>query len=382
MLRKFIYGLSLLALLVIAGSYSYLRSKLAQRSGEISLPGLKSEVDVVFDEWAIPHIEAENELDAYRALGYLLAQERLFQLELMIRVAHGRLSEMLGEATLDVDRYFRTLGIQRYAKSYVEKNYRKNPPKITKALEAYLSGVNAFVATGSTPLEFTLLGIPKREYMIEDLVSISAYMSFTFSNAVQQDPLISHIQKKMGSSYLKDLALKWPEGDTQIKVSNNHADTDLELATLFAKMENVLSRIPPFFGSNSWVISGSRSKSGKVILANDPHIGFSAPSTWYEAHLKTPDWELYGHYLAGIPFAILGHNRRMAWGITMLQNDDLDYFRERTNPANPDHVWFLDHWEELKIIAETISVKGGEDYPLRVRISRHGPIINDVLESV
>ena len=97
---------------------------------------MKSEVDVVLDEWAIPHIETENELYAYRALGYLLAQERLFQLELMLRVAHGRLSEMLGEATLDVDLYFRTLGIQRYAKSYVEKNYPKHPPKITKALEA------------------------------------------------------------------------------------------------------------------------------------------------------------------------------------------------------------------------------------------------------
>ena len=382
LLRKFIYGLSLLALLVFVGIYGYLRTKLPQRSGEIILPGLKSEVDVVFDEWAIPHIEAENELDAYRALGYLLAQERLFQLELMIRVAHGRLSEILGEATLDVDRYFRTLGIQRYAKSYVEKNYRTNPLKVTEALEAYLSGVNAFVTTGPTPLEFTLLGIPKREYMIEDLLSISAYMSFTFSNAVQQDPLISYIHKKMGVSYLKDLALEWPEGDTQIKVSNNHADTDLELATLFAEMENILSLIPPFFGSNSWVISGSRSKSGKVILANDPHIGFAAPSTWYEAHLKTPDWELYGHHLAGIPFAILGHNRRMAWGVTMLQNDDLDYFRESVNPANSDQVWYRDHWEELKIIAETISVKGGSDYPLRVRISRHGPIINDVLESI
>ena len=382
MLRKYIYGLSLLALLIIAGGYGFLRTKLPQRSGEISLPGLKSEVDVVFDEWAIPHIEAENELDAYRALGYLHAQERLFQLELMIRVAHGRLSEILGEATLDVDRYFRTLGIQRYAKSYVEKNYRKNPPKVTKALEAYLSGVNAFVAAGTTPLEFTLLGIPKREYKIEDLVSISAYMSYTFSNAVRQDPLISHIQKTLGNPYLKDLALNWPEGDTQIKVSKKQADSDLELATLFTEMENVLSQIPPFFGSNSWVISASRSKSGKVILANDPHIGFSAPSTWYEAHLKTPDWELYGHHLAGIPFALLGHNRRMAWGVTMLQNDDLDYYRERANPANPDQVWFRDHWEELKIITETISVKGGEDHPLRVRISRHGPIINDVLESV
>ena len=139
MLRKFIYGLSLLALHFIAGSYGYLRSKLAQRSGETSLPGLESEVDVVFDEWAMAHIEAENELDAYRALFYLLAQDRLFQLELMIRVAHGRLSEIIGEETLDVDRYFRTLGIQRYAKSYVEKNPFKNLPKITKALEAYLS---------------------------------------------------------------------------------------------------------------------------------------------------------------------------------------------------------------------------------------------------
>ena len=135
MLRKFIYGFSLMVLLVIAGSYGYLRSKLPQRSGEITLLGLKSEVDVVFDEWAIPHIEAENELDAYRALGYLLAQERLFQLELMVRVAHGRLSEMLGEATLDVDRYFRTLGIQRYTKSYVKKTTLKIPQKLQKRLK-------------------------------------------------------------------------------------------------------------------------------------------------------------------------------------------------------------------------------------------------------
>ena len=128
-----------MALLVIEGSYGYLRSKLPQRSGEISLLGLKSEVDVVFDEWAIPYIEVENELDSYGTLGYLLAQESLFQLELMICVAHGRLSEMLGEATPDVDRYFRTLGIECYAKRYVEKNYCKNPEKITKTLEAYHS---------------------------------------------------------------------------------------------------------------------------------------------------------------------------------------------------------------------------------------------------
>ncbi|MCS5541702.1 MAG: penicillin acylase family protein [SAR324 cluster bacterium] len=382
MFRKIFYGISLLALLVIAGGYGFLRTKLPQRSGEIKLSGLKSKVDVVFDKWGIPHIEAANEQDAYHALGYLNAQDRIFQLELMVRVAHGRLSEMLGESTLDVDRYFRTLGIQRFAKKYAAEHFRNNPPKIQKALKAYLSGLNSFVASGPTPIEFTLLGIPKREYSLVDLVSISAYMSYTFTNAVRQDPLVSYIHKKLGSNYLKDLAIYWPEGDTQIKVSKKDAAEDLELAALFAEMDNLLDLIPPFFGSNSWVVSGSRTKSGKVILANDPHIGYAAPATWYEAHLKTPDWELYGHHLAGIPFAILGHNHRMAWGVTMLQNDDLDYYREQANPENPDQVRFGNHWEDLKIIEETISVKGKVDVPLRIRISRHGPIINDVLESV
>ena len=134
MFRKIFYGISLLALLVIAGGYGFLRTKLPQRSGEIKLSGLKSKVDVVFDKWGIPHIEAANEQDAYHALGYLNAQDRIFQLELMVRVAHGRLSEMLGESTLDVDRYFRTLGIQRFAKKYAAEHFRKNPQKFKKPL--------------------------------------------------------------------------------------------------------------------------------------------------------------------------------------------------------------------------------------------------------
>ena len=137
MFRKFIYWFSLLALLVIAGGYGFLRTKLPQRSGEIRLPGVINKVDVVFDKWAIPHIEAENELDAYLALGYLHAQDRIFQMELMIRVAQGRLSEMLGEAIIDVDRYFRTLGIHRYAEKYAADHFQKNPQRVQKALKAY-----------------------------------------------------------------------------------------------------------------------------------------------------------------------------------------------------------------------------------------------------
>ena len=179
MLRKFIYGLCLVALLVIVGGYGYLHTKLPQRSGEIVLPGLKHKVQVLFDEWAVPHIEAQNEHDAYLALGYLHAQDRLFQLELMIRVAQGRLSEILGEDMLDVDRYFRTLGISRFAETYAKDYFHKNPQNVKDALKAYLSGLNAFVSGGPTPIEFTLLGIPKREYTIKDLVCTGVYMSYT-----------------------------------------------------------------------------------------------------------------------------------------------------------------------------------------------------------
>jgi len=382
MFRKIICGLFILVLVIITGIYIYLRTKLPLREGELKLSGLFNDVNVVFDKWAIPHISAQNELDAYRVLGYLHAQERIFQLELMTRVAQGRLSEILGESTLDVDRYFRTLGIHRYAKRYAKENYNKNPLKVRMALEAYLSGLNSFVESGTYPFEFEILGIQKRIYKIEDLISIAVYMSYTFTNAVRQDPLVSFIHKKLGSDYLKDLALIWTEGDVEIKVSNDNFESDMELALLLDGIDNFLVYVPPFFGSNSWVVSGLKTKSGKVILANDPHIGYAAPATWYEAHLKTPNWELYGHHLAGIPFAILGHNRRMAWGVTMMQNDDLDFYRERTNPLNPDQVWFRDHWEDMKIIKEKISVKNKDDVPIRVRLSRHGPIINDVLDSV
>ena len=359
-----------------------MHTKLPQRSGEIVLHGLKHEVQVLFDEWAVPHIEAQNEHDAYLALGYLHAQDRLFQLELMIRVAQGRLSEILGEEMLDVDRYFRTLGINRFAETYAKDYFHKNPQNVKDALKAYLSGLNAFVSGGSSPIEFTLLGIPKREYTIKDLISIGVYMSYTFTNAVKQDPLLSHIHITFGAGYLKDLAVNWPKEDTIIDVSSKNSGSELELAEFSFEIANVLSQVPPFYGSNAWVVSGSRTKSGKVILANDPHIGYAAPSTWYEAHLKTPDWELYGHHIAGVPFAIIGHNRRMAWGVTMLQNDDLDFYLERSNPDNPNQVWFRDEWEDLKIIEEEIPVRDREDHLLRIRISRHGPVINDVLETV
>ena len=131
-------------------------------------------------------------------------------------------------------------------------------------------------------------------------------------------------------------------------------------------------------GSNSWVISGSKTKSGKVIFANDAHMAYSQPSVWFEAHLEGPGFSFYGNHLAGVPFARIGHNRFAAWGLTMLENDDVDFYKERINPENPNQVWFVDHGEDLTIRRETINVKGQKDVVFEVRTSRQGPILNEV----
>lgn len=381
MVKKIVIGLLLLVLLLAAGVYGYLYSLLPVRSGEVSLAGLSSEVAVIFDQWGVPHIEAKSEEDAYRALGYLHAQERLFQIEIMSRLAQGRLSEILGAKTIGVDSFFRTLGLHRYVRRYERESFTKNDPKIQRAVSAYLQGVNQFVDSGPTPIEFTLLGIPKRHYSFEDLMSIGSYMAYSFTLAVRTDPLVTGILAKHGPAYLEDLALAWPQGAPKIELSGA-VDTLSQFAALSADIEEWVNVVPPLYGSNSWVLAPSKTKSGRVLFANDPHIGFSAPSTWYEAHLKTPEWELYGHHLAGVPFALLGHSRSRGWGLTMMQNDDLDFYREYLNPKNSKEVMYKGEWVPLEEVEEVIQVKGEEPVTLVVSSSPHGPIINGVVDGI
>ena len=207
-------------------------------------------------------------------------------------------------------------------------------------------------------------------------------MAFGFAAGFQMDPLVTKAHHKLGWDYLKDWVLGWAPGAQKIPVypSNYSAAAD----ALPSAIHKMMAELPvaAWIGSNSWVVSGKKTNSGKVIFANDTHMAYSQPSVWYEAHLECPGFSFYGNHAAGVPFALIGHNRFAAWGLTMFENDDVDFYKERLNPENPNQVWFIDHWEDLKIRQETIRVKGGKNVIFKVRSSRHGPILNEVNNAV
>jgi len=377
----------LLALLIVIpaallGGLMYLYSLQPQYSGRLPLAGLQEEVEVIFDPYGIPHIYGQNEEDVYFALGYVHAQDRLFQMEMMRRVAAGHLAEILGEKLVKTDKFFRTLGILKDAEMNAALFLKDKNSPAKKAALAYLAGVNQFVDNGKSPIEFSILGIPKEKFTPKDLYLTAELMAFGFAAGFQMDPLVTKAYDKLGWDYLKDWVLGWPPGAQKIPVypSNYSAAADALPSAINKMMANL--PVSAWIGSNGWVVSGNKTKSGKVIFANDTHMAYSQPSVWYEAHLEYPGFSFYGNHAAGVPFALIGHNRFAAWGLTMFENDDVDFYKERLNPENPNQVWFIDHWEDLKIRQETIKVKGGKPVSFKVRSSRHGPILNEVDDKV
>ena len=369
------------AALLVAGAVAvwYLHGKQPQRSGTQALTGLQGPVEVRYDERGVPHIRAANEADLYRALGYVQAQDRLFQMEMARRLARGELAEILGPKLLDVDRLFRTLGIRARADTYLQRIDTQSPAY--RALLAYLDGVNQFQDSHPAPIEFDVLGIPKRPFTPQDTLSVAGYLAYSFASALHTEPAMTHIRDKLGPAYLKMFDLDWhPEGvDTPSPVARlGERDWhNLNRVALASQQVRDNTWAPPFEGSNAWVVSGRRTASGKPLLAGDPHIGFSAPAVWYEAHLSAPGLELYGHFQPLNPLALLGHNQQFGWSMTMFQNDDMDLVAEKSNAANANQVWHQGRWVDLQVREETITVKGAPPVQLVLRRSPHGPIITD-----
>src|SRR5690554_3710872 len=287
----------------------YAQDKLPQRSGNLYLTELSDAVEVRYDERGVPHIQAQNELDAYRALGYVQAQDRLFQMEIMRRLARGELSEILGEKTIKLDRLFRTLRLYEHAQQYVQTIDQNGAP--AQALQAYLDGVNQFQAQGAKPVEFDLLAITPRPFTMEDTVSIAGYLAYSFAAAFRTEPTLSYIRQELGDDYLKIFDLTTPSAGaipTAAQPVLSNSDWSHLNAVAQLSQEALLDvGLPQFEGSNAWVMNGAKTASGKPLLAGDPHITFSVPAVWYEAHLQAPDFELYGHFQALNPFALLGH---------------------------------------------------------------------------
>ncbi len=377
-LKKFLKVFLSIIVLLILGLWIYSFSFHPDYDGELELANLNEEVTVYFDEIGVPHINAQNQEDAYRALGYVHAQDRLWQMELIRRIAPGRLSEILGSATVETDAFFKGLGLVENAQESIDKLDKNSEPY--QLTMAYLDGINQFIENGATPIEFKLLGIEKTKYTINDVYHAKGYMAFSFAHAHKADPLLTEIKEKLGPEYLTEMNIPIYESTATLKSEKNPIIKD-EMAKA---MDRVFKNLPvsPFIGSNSWVIGPEKTKNGKVLFANDPHIGFSQPSVWYQSHIKTPDFELYGYNIALTPFALLGHNREYAYGLTMFENDDLDFFFEQNNPENPDEYKTPEGYKAYKKVEKTIKIKDQPDSTFIVKMSDHGPIMNDLIKHI
>lgn len=380
-LKRFLLLILFLLVVVLLAAYWFLNASKPQFQGEITVAGLEQDVEIRFDLYGIPHIYAQNEADLYFALGYVHAQDRLFQMELLRRVGAGRLAEIFGPELAPTDQFMRTIGIDEMARTSAKAYLSQNVEPFQQGALAYLNGINTFLHHGPTPPEFAILSIPKEDFTTTDLYRIAGYMGFSFNTAIRTDPLMTRIASQWDPRYLNDLALNTTADNTTIPTFRQ--DTLGTQAIMKKAMAALRSLpVPLWLGSNSWVVGPQKTKSGYPMLANDTHIGFGQPAVWYEAHLSCPGFNFYGNHLAGFPFALVGHNDYHAWGITIFPNDDMDFYREKINADNPQQVWNTDHWEDLASRKEVIKIKGASEQEFVIRSSRHGPIINEVNAAV
>lgn len=374
-LRRSLWVVGGLGLGVALALWVNVRTRLPQRDGASPLPGLHAEVSVRYDRWGVPHLRATHEADLYRALGYVHAQDRWFQMEMLRRLARGELAEVLGPKLLPTDRLFRTLTVRQWADTQAQRLNPADPS--TQALQAYLDGVNHFIRTGPLPLEFQLLGLPRRPFSAADTLSVAGYLAYSFANALRTEPVFTQIRDQLGPAYLsviEPLATTPPAR----MAPNVLLPALTELARLGLDAADSAG-LPLLEGSNAWAVSGARSRSGRPILAGDPHIGFAVPSVWYEAGLEAPGFTLHGHFAALIPMALLGHNAQFGWSLTMFQNDDMDLIAEQTSPDHPGQVRHHGAWVAWSERQESVAVKGQAPVALTLRRSPHGPIVNDAL---
>ncbi len=369
----------LLALLIVIplGGWLYLRTSLPKTSGTVTVAGLDGRVEIVRDADGVPHVFATTSDDAYFALGYVHAQDRLWQMEFHRRIGAGRLSEMLGDATLGTDKFMRTLGVYRMAQSA----YEALDPSTTAIVDAYAAGVNAWLGEGHTlPVEFTILGVTPEPWQPADSLAWAKLMAYDLGGNFDTELLRVRLLQTLGPERTAQLMPDYPQSGVTIVAANElapaTADSLLELDS-FLQLNLQLGGID--VGSNNWVVAGSRTDTGLPLLANDPHLGSRIPSIWYLVELSGGPLHVTGATFPGLPGVATGHNDSIAWGVTNLGPDVQDLYMERVNPANLNQYEVDGAWVDMVIVEELITVKG-EDEPVRwaARSTRHGPLLSDV----
>ena len=361
-----------------AGSYNLLtRKPVIHRSGKFHLQGLHEPVKIITDGYGIPHIYAHNEDDLYFAQGYIHAQERLWQMEMNRRLGAGQLAEIFGPVALATDRFCRRLGLHRAADAATDQLSAHN----RRILEAYINGINMFTQTNphKLPVEFTLLGITPKPWHIRDVIQWGKIQGWTLSGNWETEVVRARLVAKLGPARAAKLEPGY-DAKHPLIIPSGVAYQGINLGML-EQYENIkeLSGFGQFGGSNNWVIDGTMTSSGAPILCNDPHLGQSIPSLYFECHLIAGDIDVTGVSFPGAPGIIIGHNQHIAWGITNAVSDVADLYIEKFNPDNPHQYEFQGQWENAQVVREEIRVKGQDDPIIEeVLITRHGPILTSL----
>ncbi|MFC1821944.1 penicillin acylase family protein [Thermodesulfobacteriota bacterium] len=378
---------------VVLGSsatlYLFFKAPIPKYSGDIRVPGLKAEVVVKTDEYGVPHVFAENERDLFFAQGYLTARERMFQMDVTRLAGRGEMSRLFGERTLDKDKFLKTIGFFRKAQA----DYEVADPETKRVLQAYTDGVNAYLETvEDLPREYFFLGAEPLPWRPEDCITAALLMSYSLTRSKQIDLVMHQIASQAGEKIYNLIAPRFPTDAPTVSpgfISGeahepHRADYALLPSQNHGKKKDPLDPLPFDFAASNWMIfSGSRTTTGRPVFTGSPDLKPTLPALFYLIHLQGEDIDAMGGSLPGVPGVnVLGFNRHIAWSTVNGRGDELDYFIEKINPDNPNQYLTEEGWRDFKIVVETLKIKtrsGLKEVKLPVRISRHGPIISDVM---
>jgi len=346
---------------------------------DVTLAGIKEPVTVYRDSFAVPHIYAKNSEDLYRAVGYVMAQDRLWQMDLIRRATTGRLSEIFGEEFVDADLFLRALRIPEKSRMVLDSVDQK----ILKSMEAFSDGVNQFIEQhiNTLPFEFSVLGYRPEKWESEHSANIIGYMAWDLAgNTYSSEITIYKLLNQFGEKKLMDLVPNVAEMKSYVypdfKPDSGNIELESELLDKLSPLKRLSLEV--FHASNNWAVSGEKSLTGMPLMANDMHLGLSAPGIWYQMHhVIEGELNVTGLTIPGEPWIVAGHNENIAWGMTNIMVDDIDLYLEKINPDNPDEYRFNNDWHKMEVRREKILLKGGEVIEKELRFTHRGPIISE-----
>lgn len=386
--KRALVGFGVMTAVFVFTVVFWIATSLYQPTGDIRVRGLEKQTEIIVDRYGVPHIFAETVADAYFALGYAHARDRLWQMEMTRRLGAGRLSEIFGQTTVDIDRLMRIHGIYADAKH----SFDTLSPEFQSLLLSYARGVNSWIGSRRLSLapEFSLFLHRPEPWQPADSLVWTKLMGLRLSKNMRTELLRANLLDRLSSEQIKDL---WPlpqdyrptilnSGTPPGTPPGDHRDFRIQAWNRQIDSQRMADLKDSVFGpvssaSNAWVLSGAHSATGKPLLANDPHLRFTAPSQWYLARIVTPKLTAVGATAPGTPVTIFGHNGRVAWGMTSAEVDVEDLFVERLSTAQPDHYDTPNGPEPFEVKEEIIRVRGGDPVTAKVRQSRHGVIISD-----